>query len=320
MDGSDARGTTSEWRARRRRRSGSCGCGSLEVDRAFRCSRARRARRSRCATRSRFRSRSPPRVTRSSPTAARSDSGRRRDDAASRARRTRSLLPIEMEHGAACSARPESRESPAGRSTVGCQGSSSRSGCRRGDVVGSAGSFRAASRCDERRAGASTGRACASVRDGPVAPGRSVPGRRSRNAFDEMLDRGADARRFCAFRDDRDIRVVILEGDGPSFCAGADIAWMRRAGGYSQARRTRRTPSGWPRCSERWTRAPGRSWRRSRGRRSVAASASSPRRTSAIAAGTTVFSLAEVKLGILPSVISPFVLRAIGRARPAAIS
>src|ERR1700745_1526170 len=32
-----------------------------------------------------------------------------------------------------------------------------------------------------------------------------------------------------------DVRAAVLAGEGPVFCAGADIAWMRRAGGYTRA-------------------------------------------------------------------------------------
>ncbi|VEB42055.1 Probable enoyl-CoA hydratase echA6 [Chromobacterium violaceum] len=31
------------------------------------------------------------------------------------------------------------------------------------------------------------------------------------------------------------VRVIVLAGRGKSFCAGADLDWMRRAAGYSEA-------------------------------------------------------------------------------------
>src|SRR5437764_14039706 len=44
-----------------------------------------------------------------------------------------------------------------------------------------------------------------------------------RNAFDaELIAAITDA-----FSDVGDARVVVLAGDGPSFCAGADVAWQR---------------------------------------------------------------------------------------------
>ena len=50
------------------------------------------------------------------------------------------------------------------------------------------------------------------------------------NAFDASLIAELRAA-FAGFaREEPDaLRVVVLSGDGPSFCAGADIAWMRAA-------------------------------------------------------------------------------------------
>src|SRR5262245_61109278 len=50
-----------------------------------------------------------------------------------------------------------------------------------------------------------------------------------RNAFDEeLIDELAAT--FRTLRGDDDIRVVFLRGAGETFCAGADIEWMRRQG------------------------------------------------------------------------------------------
>ena len=32
-----------------------------------------------------------------------------------------------------------------------------------------------------------------------------------------------------------EIRVVVLDGEGTSFCSGGDLEWMRKAAGYSEA-------------------------------------------------------------------------------------
>ncbi|MFZ4689499.1 MAG: enoyl-CoA hydratase-related protein [Polymorphobacter sp.] len=54
------------------------------------------------------------------------------------------------------------------------------------------------------------------------------------NAFDEALIAAlTDA--FIALGNDPAVRAIILAGNGKSFCAGADIAWMRRAGGWTEA-------------------------------------------------------------------------------------
>ena len=54
-----------------------------------------------------------------------------------------------------------------------------------------------------------------------------------RNAFDDVLI-GELTAAFESLGKDGEVRVVVLSGDGPSFCAGADVAWMRRAGSYTR--------------------------------------------------------------------------------------
>ncbi|MEO8190828.1 MAG: enoyl-CoA hydratase-related protein [Acidobacteriota bacterium] len=147
------------------------------------------------------------------------------------------------------------------------------------------------------------------VREGPVT--RVVLARPEvRNAFDDALIAEL-TRVFFDFSTDTETRVVILSGDGPTFCAGADVQWMRRAGTYSReeneldagkmARMLRAIDAcPLPVIALAHGAAIG-------GGVGLVAAADI-----AIAAEGTVFSLAEVKLGILPAVISPYVLRAIG--------
>ncbi len=131
-----------------------------------------------------------------------------------------------------------------------------------------------------------------------------------RNAFDDaMIDELTGA--FEDLSAAAEVRVVVLAGEGSAFCAGADIAWMRRAGGYSpdeneaDAQRMARMLRTIDVCP-RPVIALAHGAAIGGGVGLVAAA------DIAIAAEGTVFSLAEVKLGILPSVISPYVLRAIG--------
>ena len=52
-----------------------------------------------------------------------------------------------------------------------------------------------------------------------------------RNAFDDaLIDELAAA--FNALDADSAVRVVVLAGEGPAFCAGADLNWMKRMAGY----------------------------------------------------------------------------------------
>lgn len=131
-----------------------------------------------------------------------------------------------------------------------------------------------------------------------------------RNAFDDVLIAEL-TEAFASLSAEPGVRVVLLSGEGPSFCAGADVAWMRKAGGYSKEEneadalkmaRMLRAIDACPRPVIALVHGAAIG-----GGVGLAAAADI-----AIAAEGTVFSLAEVRLGILPSVISPYVLRAIG--------
>jgi len=144
---------------------------------------------------------------------------------------------------------------------------------------------------------------------GPVA--RVVLARAAaRNAFDDRVIAEL-TRAFGELGSDAGVRVVVLSGDGPCFCAGADVAWMRKAGSYSRAeneadaQKMARMLRAIDACPKPVV-ALAHGAAIGGGVGLVAAA------DIAIAAEGTVFSLAEVRLGILPSVISPYVLRAIG--------
>jgi methylglutaconyl-CoA hydratase len=132
----------------------------------------------------------------------------------------------------------------------------------------------------------------------------------ARNAFDDALIEEL-TRVFSDAAADPRTRVVVLSGEGPVFCAGADIAWMRKAGGYSReeneadAEKMARMLRAIDSCPKPVI-ALAHGAAIGGGVGLVAAA------DIALAAEGTVFSLSEVRLGILPSVISPYVLRAIG--------
>ncbi len=55
------------------------------------------------------------------------------------------------------------------------------------------------------------------------------------NAFnDQVIDEMTFA--FAKLKTDPDVRVVVLTGEGKSFCAGADLNWMRRVKDYAYRR------------------------------------------------------------------------------------
>lgn len=128
-----------------------------------------------------------------------------------------------------------------------------------------------------------------------------------RNAFNASLI----AELSEAFRQTGDARAVLLSGEGPSFCAGADIEWMRASVDLSyeenveDARRLRRMLDAIEAC-------PAPVVARVQGHALGGALGLLACSDVVIAAEGTVFAFSEVKLGIVPAVISPFVLAKIG--------
>jgi methylglutaconyl-CoA hydratase len=145
-------------------------------------------------------------------------------------------------------------------------------------------------------------------RDGPVLRATLAKPER-RNAFDAELIREL----HDAFADVGDARLVVLAGDGPSFCAGADVEWQRAAidltydENVEDALRLYQMLEAVDSCPVPVVgRIQGYALGGGAG---VTACVDIP-----IAAEDAVFGFSEVKLGIIPAVISPFVLPRIGDA------
>jgi methylglutaconyl-CoA hydratase len=131
------------------------------------------------------------------------------------------------------------------------------------------------------------------------------------NAFDEAMIAELDTA-FAQLAEDSSVRVIVLAGEGRHFSAGADLQWMRRASTAS------------------------REWNLADARRFAAMLArieSCPKPTVArvqgaalgggvglacacdvaIAADNASFSVSEARFGILPAVIGPYVVNAVGK-------
>jgi len=131
------------------------------------------------------------------------------------------------------------------------------------------------------------------------------------NAFDEAMIGELDAA-FAQLGQDTSVRVIVLAGEGRHFSAGADLQWMQRASTAS------------------------REWNLADARRFAAMLASidaCPKPTVArvqgaalgggvglacacdiaIAADKATFSVSEARFGILPAVIGPYVVNAVGK-------
>jgi methylglutaconyl-CoA hydratase len=130
-----------------------------------------------------------------------------------------------------------------------------------------------------------------------------------RNAFDAaLIGELADA-----FADAGDARVVVLAGDGPSFCAGADAEWQRSSidlthdENVEDYRRLYRMLRAVDRC-------PAPVVVRVQGFALGGGSGLVACADVGIAAEDAAFGFSEVRLGIIPAVISPIVLAKIGAA------
>jgi len=128
-----------------------------------------------------------------------------------------------------------------------------------------------------------------------------------RNAFDAELI----AELHDAFADVGDARAVVLAGDGPSFCAGADVEWQRASIDLSYEENVEDALRLYRMC-ERVDRCPAPVVARVHGYALGGGSGLVACADIAVAARDATFGFSEVKLGIVPAVISPFVLPKIG--------
>jgi methylglutaconyl-CoA hydratase len=128
-----------------------------------------------------------------------------------------------------------------------------------------------------------------------------------RNAFDaELIAELAEA-----FVDVGRTRAVVLAGEGRSFCAGADVDWMRASAGLSYDENVAGA-NAMRQMFEAIDRCPAPVVARVQGHALGGGAGLVAAADIAIAAPQTVFAFSEVKLGIIPAVISPFALAKIG--------
>jgi len=130
------------------------------------------------------------------------------------------------------------------------------------------------------------------------------------NAFNEvMISELLEC--FGALNGMKEIRVVVLRGRGKSFCAGADLNWMRNVANYSYQQNLDESLNlsrcfyaiytcGKPTLAVVHGAAIG-------GANGLLASCDF-----AFADENTTFSLSEVKIGIIPACISPYVIKRVG--------
>ncbi|MFN0153370.1 MAG: enoyl-CoA hydratase-related protein [Gaiella sp.] len=129
----------------------------------------------------------------------------------------------------------------------------------------------------------------------------------TRNAFDKTLIEELSA----AFVDVGAATAVVLAGQGQSFSAGADLEWMRSSIGLSQEENVADADA-MRRMFEAIDACPAPVIATVQGHAMGGGIGLVACADIAIAHTRTVFAFSEVKLGLIPAVISPFVLRRIG--------
>jgi methylglutaconyl-CoA hydratase len=131
-----------------------------------------------------------------------------------------------------------------------------------------------------------------------------------RNAFnDEVIAELTAVFLELGKRDE--VRCVVLAGNGPAFCAGADLNWMKRMAGYTREENLA-DASGLARMLEVIWRCPKPTIARVHGDTYAGGLGLVAACDIAVAAETAQFCLSEVKLGLIPATVSPYVLRAMG--------
>ena len=147
------------------------------------------------------------------------------------------------------------------------------------------------------------------LREGPVARLR-MQHPEVHNAFDAGLIAGL-TKALAVLGDDASVRVVVLEGDGASFSAGADLHWMRDMARMSEAD-NREDSLALARLMRTLDELPKPTIARVHGAAFGGGVGLIACCDVAIGVPEAKFGLTEAKLGLLPAVISPYVIAAIG--------
>jgi methylglutaconyl-CoA hydratase len=112
---------------------------------------------------------------------------------------------------------------------------------------------------------------------------------------------------------DRSVRLVIIEGAGPVFCAGADLEWMGRMATFSREQNVDDAMEA-ARLFSTLDRLPAPVIGRVHGAALGGGAGLAAICDIVIAADNAVFGFTEVRLGLIPAVIAPFVMAKIGRS------
>jgi methylglutaconyl-CoA hydratase len=130
------------------------------------------------------------------------------------------------------------------------------------------------------------------------------------NAFDDqMIIQLTEA--FEAVATNSDVRIMLLQSEGKSFSAGADLGWMKRMARYSYQQNLSDTHA-LAAMLKALHQMPIPTIARVQGAAFGGALGLISCCDIAVASSKASFALSEVKIGLVPSTISPYVIAAIG--------
>ena len=131
-----------------------------------------------------------------------------------------------------------------------------------------------------------------------------------RNAFNDEVVAELTAV-FLELGKRAEVRCVVLAANGPAFCAGADLNWMRSVATYTREQNIE-DAGGLARMLEILYRCPRPTIAKVQGDAYAGGIGLVAACDIAVAADGAHFCLSEVRLGLIPATISPYVIRAMG--------
>ena len=131
-----------------------------------------------------------------------------------------------------------------------------------------------------------------------------------RNAFNDEVISELTAL-FAALAEREEVRCIVLAGNGPAFCAGADLNWMKRMAGYTRDENVA-DAAALAHMLKAIYRCPKPTIARIQGDVYAGGTGLAAACDIAVSVDTAQYCLSEVKLGLIPATISPYVIRAMG--------
>lgn len=128
-----------------------------------------------------------------------------------------------------------------------------------------------------------------------------------RNAFNDELIAALSE----VFADPQGARAIVVRGDGPAFCAGGDLQWMKKAAAYTREQNVADALA-LARMLDHVARCPAVVLAKVQGAAFGGGCGLVAACDVAVALPGTKFSFSEVKLGLVPATISTIVLQKIG--------